>query len=95
MDIKKKINGDKALVRVDGRVDMNNAKILLDKLSPLVFSCNEIVLDIEGMQYISSAGLRLLQEIQAGYTQGIMFSNASPAVKRILKQNKKEQLLLV
>lgn len=59
MNIKKKINGDKALVRVDGRVDMNNAKILLDKLSPLVFSCNEIVLDIEGMQYISSAGLRV------------------------------------
>ena len=50
-------------------------------------SIEEIRIDCSGLEYISSAGLRLLQEIQARCTQGIMFSNASHAVERILKQN--------
>lgn len=46
-----------------------------------------IRIDCSGLEYISSAGIRLLQELQAECPQGIGFNKVCPAVKVILKQN--------
>lgn len=46
-----------------------------------------IRIDCSGLEYISSAGLRLLQEMKAECSLGIGFNKVCPAVEIILKQN--------
>ena len=54
------VDGD-ALLTVDGRVDMANADALKDALlEALEATSKALVVDLAGMEYISSAGLRAL-----------------------------------
>ena len=71
-----------------GRLDSISAPELLMawEAEKVVKTIEGIRIDCSGLEYISSAGIRLLQEIQARCTQGIMFSNVNHAVERILKQ---------
>ena len=60
MEITKTLSDGCASVTVEGRLDANSSKVLNDKLSPLVGRCDSIVLDVRHIEYISSAGLRVL-----------------------------------
>jgi anti-anti-sigma factor len=52
------------LVRVEGRIDHTTAKAFEDALVPLLDGCTtgeqKVVLDLGGVAYMSSAGLRVL-----------------------------------
>ena len=53
--------GDAALVKADGRIDMANAEAFNDSLtSALAAAKSAVVVDMAGVDYISSAGLRAL-----------------------------------
>lgn len=54
------IDGSKATISVSGWLDTSTAPELEQALADLGDSCKELVIDLGGLEYISSAGLRQL-----------------------------------
>ena len=61
-----KLNKDnnKLLVMIEGRIDSNTAPELFDTLKNAVEGIKELVIDLEKVDYISSAGLRVFLSLQ-------------------------------
>ena len=60
LNIVKKQDGDTLTVRLDGRLDTNTAPDFQTEMEPLLNDISKLVLDFEKLDYISSAGLRVL-----------------------------------
>ncbi|MBQ6359632.1 MAG: STAS domain-containing protein [Lachnospiraceae bacterium] len=60
MTIEKQRNGDALLVAVEGRLDTTTAPELEGELKNSLDGVKELVLDLGKLEYISSAGLRVL-----------------------------------
>ena len=56
----KKQEGDTLTVKLDGRLDTNTAPEFQIEMEPLLNDISKLVLDFEKLDYISSAGLRVL-----------------------------------
>ena len=56
----KKQDGDTLTVKLDGRLDTNTAPDFQTEMEPLLNGISKLVLDFEKLDYISSAGLRVL-----------------------------------
>ena len=64
MNITKKENGDALEVALQGRLDTMTAPQLEQELKSCLGGVKELTLDLEGLEYISSAGLRVLLSAQ-------------------------------
>ena len=60
MTITKQMNGNELTVAVAGRLDTTTAPELESELKGSMDGADELVLDFSGLDYISSAGLRVL-----------------------------------
>lgn len=60
MDIIKKKTGTELLVKVVGRLDTNTAPDLESSVLPDLKSCKKLILELSELDYISSAGLRVV-----------------------------------
>ena len=60
MNVKKIMTGDTLTVIIDGRIDTNTAPELLSEIEPSLNDISALVLDFKGVNYVSSAGLRVL-----------------------------------
>ncbi len=60
MDIEKKINGNEIIVLPIGRLDSNTAPQLEAELNANIDNAEKLILDFERLEYLSSAGLRVL-----------------------------------
>ena len=60
LNIEKQINGDEATVILEGRLDTTTAPQLENELKSFMESVTSLVFDFEKLEYISSAGLRVL-----------------------------------
>lgn len=60
LKITSKVEGEKALISLEGKLDTNSAHDFNDELMPVLDAVKELVLDFENLEYISSAGLRVL-----------------------------------
>ena len=60
MEIKKTRDGDELTVAVSGRLDTTTAPQLEEALKPELGNVKKLTFDFEGLEYISSAGLRIL-----------------------------------
>ncbi|MDO5476219.1 MAG: STAS domain-containing protein [Eubacteriales bacterium] len=60
LTINKNVSGDKMTVLLEGRLDTVTAPDLQKELDASLDGINELVLDFEKVEYISSAGLRVL-----------------------------------
>ena len=58
MEIKK--NADAAIIEIAGRLDTTTAPALEKAIDEDIGDANNLVLDMKAVQYISSAGLRVL-----------------------------------
>lgn len=87
MTVEKKQNGDILTLAVSGRVDTTNAKEFEDEVIPSLDGVKNLSMDFAGLEYISSAGLRvLLLAIKQMNKQGSMvIQNASEMVKEIFE----------
>ena len=56
----KKQDGDTLTVKLDGRLDTNTAPDFQTEMEPMLNDISKLVLDFEKLDYISSAGLRVL-----------------------------------
>ena len=64
MTINKTREGSKLSVALEGRLDTNTAPQLEGELRTAVDGVTELVFDLEKLEYISSAGLRVLLAAQ-------------------------------
>ena len=85
MEIVKTKDGDKLTVAVIGRLDTTTSPQLEQELEPELGNVKKITFDFEKLDYISSAGLRVLLAAQKTMNkQGSMvICNVSPEVKEI------------
>lgn len=60
MDIVKKLEGNKLTVSVSGRLDTLTAPELDEELKSSLDGVEVLEMDLSGLEYISSAGLRVL-----------------------------------
>lgn len=63
MTITKNYEGDKLTIELSGRLDTNTSPMLEAELSSLS-EVKELTLDFKGVDYVSSAGLRVLLQAQ-------------------------------
>lgn len=64
LNIEKQINGTDATVKLEGRLDTTTAPQLENELKSFMESVTNLVFDFEKLEYISSAGLRVLLTAQ-------------------------------
>jgi anti-sigma B factor antagonist len=64
MEIKIDSNGTEKIVKIEGRLDTTTAPQLEKELADQFEGTEKLVLDFENLQYISSAGLRVLLSTQ-------------------------------
>ena len=65
MEIKKEQNGDELIIYLDGRLDTTTSPKLEQELKDsLDDNTKKLVIDLEKLEYMSSAGLRVLLQAQ-------------------------------
>ena len=73
MTIEKKIENQKVTISLGGRLDTTTAPELEKQLDGVLDSAKELTFDMTGLEYISSAGLRVILKAQkAMNAQGSM-----------------------
>ena len=64
MTIEKKINGEELTLIVSGRLDTQTAPELENELDASVSGVKELTFDMTNLEYVSSAGLRVILKAQ-------------------------------
>lgn len=87
MDIKKRSEGTKLTIVLEGRLDTTTAPQLEEELKSSLDGVSELVFDLEKLEYISSAGLRVLLSAQKTMNnQGSMVvTNVDEAVMEVFE----------
>ena len=60
LNIEKKQEGTALTVKMEGRLDTNTAPVFQSEVEPMLESVSSLMLDFEKVDYVSSAGLRVL-----------------------------------
>ena len=88
LQITKETVGEMLTVNIKGDLNVKTAPILEEELTTSVVGVKNLVLDFTGVEYISSAGLRVLlaTEKTMRRQQGSMvLRHVNPAVKEIIR----------
>lgn len=87
LNIKNAKDGNKLLIELDGRLDTTTAPQLEEKINSEIGGVSELTFELKGLEYISSAGLRVLLSAQKIMNkQGTMVvKNASEEVLEIFE----------
>jgi anti-sigma B factor antagonist len=64
MTIEKVLSGESAKIIVVGRLDTQTAPELEKEIDEVVSNVKELIFDMNGLEYISSAGLRVILKAQ-------------------------------
>lgn len=87
MTVEKKQNGEEVTLLVSGRVDTTNANEFESEVVVKMEGAKSLVLDFAELEYISSAGLRvILNIIKQMKNQGtLVVKNANEMIKEIFE----------
>ena len=87
MDINKTVDNGKCTIALVGRLDTNTAPLLEAELKTSLNDVKELVFDFDNLDYISSAGLRVLLAAQKVMNaQGTMtITNAKPEILEVFE----------
>ena len=64
MTIEKVLEGENAKIIVSGRLDTQTAPELEKEIDGVIASVKELTFDMKGLEYVSSAGLRVILKAQ-------------------------------
>lgn len=78
MNITKQENGNELLFTLEGRLDTSTAPVLEAEIKSSIEGKSSLMLDFTGLEYISSAGLRVLLSAQK-----LMNKQGSMTVKNV------------
>lgn len=68
LNINKKVENGKAVIMPQGRLDMLTAQEMKTAINEVLPDTKELILDFKDLEYISSAGLRVLISAQKALT---------------------------
>ena len=87
MKITKTQNGSELIVALEGGLDSNSAPQLETELKSCIKSIDKLTLDFEKLNYISSAGLRVLLSAQKKLKKkgGVTVKNVSEGVREVFE----------
>ncbi len=97
MEVKVENKGNEVAMKIEGRLDTMSAPQLEEKITALGEDVADLVLDIAGLEYISSAGLRVLLSAQKKMNkQGTMkVTNAKSEVMEIFEMTGFSEILTI
>lgn len=84
MTVNKTVNGSSAVLYIEGWLDIRSSSELASEIEGLDSSINELELDLSKLEYISSAGVRLVVTLHKKYPS-FKITHASPSVMTVLK----------
>ena len=87
MTVNKENNNGSLTLSITGRIDTNTAPALEGELKSSFDSCSDLTLDFSKVEYISSAGLRVLLSAQKIMSKksGIKLINVSNEIMEIFE----------
>ena len=88
LQISKEVTGDLLTVHLSGDLNIKTSPYLEEELKKSIGGVKKLVLDFAGVEYISSAGLRVLLAMEKAMRrqQGSMtLLHVNPAVKEIIR----------
>ena len=85
MTITKELNGNEAVLKVDGRLDTKTSPELLSAIEGLGDTVTSLLLDCAGLEFISSAGLRVVIIAYKKMKGALVIKNASERIMSIFK----------
>ena len=85
MNIIKDLNGDEAVLRVDGWLDTQTSPELLSAIEGLGDTVTSLTLDFSGLEFISSAGLRVILIATTKMKGALVIKNVSARIMSIFK----------
>ena len=83
MDINKKVEGGKMTIQLSGRLDTTTAPELEKVLD--FTGINSVLFDIEDLQYVSSAGLRVILMVQKNMKGNFTIKIVKPEIMEIFE----------
>ncbi len=98
MDISENKNGDTNVVSVSGRLDTTTAPQLETKLRECTKGIKTLVMDLQAVEYISSAGLRvvlLAHKLMSGFGGKLVVQNPSEFCKQVFKATGMDSVLAI
>ena len=95
MEIKK--NAETAIIEIAGRLDTTSAPALEKAIYEDIGDAKNLVLDLKGVQYISSAGLRVLLGAQKKMQKigSMKVTNVCEAVMEVLEMTGFADILVI
>lgn len=95
MTIEKKMDGNTAVLYLEGWMDTQNATVLAQALNELEDSVEKLVLDMEKLEYIASSGLRQIIVAHRQMNGELVLRHPTPEVKEVLKMTGLDKLLQI
>ncbi len=85
MTISKNVNGTETTLKIEGRIDSKTAPEFDSRVRECFDDSEKMVIDLEGVNYISSAGLRVLLAAHKAmaHKNGLRIVNVCKEVKAI------------
>ena len=85
MNITKELNGNAAVIRLEGWLDAQSSPDLQAALDALEPEITELTLDMQALEYISSAGLRLIVAADKKMNGNLTITNASVEILDVFR----------
>ena len=85
MEITKTITDNKAVIRPEGWLDTKTTPELEEVLNSLPDTVTELTLDLEALEYISSAGLRQIVAMHKKMNGNLTIINVSDEIKELFR----------
>jgi anti-sigma B factor antagonist len=85
MNITKTVNGKDFLVSLEGRLDTTTAPKFEEFIAENIFKMDTLTLDCAGLEYVSSAGLRVLLSAQKRLKDGMKLKNVCELVMEVFE----------
>ena len=85
MNIKQTVNGEDFIVEISGRLDTTTAPQFEEFIVENITNMKTLTLDCAGLEYVSSAGLRVLLSAQKKLKNGMKLKNVCELVMEVFE----------
>ncbi|MCW5977346.1 MAG: STAS domain-containing protein [Bryobacteraceae bacterium] len=79
--------GDVSTIRLDGSIDGKTAPLVREQIAPTLEKASKVILDMTKVNYLSSAGLRLLLLVYREFAAKkgkLVLLNVSPEIQSVM-----------
>ena len=95
LNITKTVNGENLIVNISGRLDTTTAPQLEEFIAENISKISALTLDCAGLEYVSSAGLRVLLAMQKRMKGGMKLKNVCELVMEVFEMTGFVDILVI